>query len=504
MPDDWDWFWAGEAGRDSLLRSEVEGLHAQASQARSQAARLSSQLAKVQGSLETRLSALAAAFDAYVELGDVREQLAGHPDTSAVRRDARAALEVLTRGGRPEPLTGTAPDYWLADGMNAVIARVSGTPDPDAEARAVALDRDAELFVVTALGALGRGAQVGERVPPLLFTDGELTPAQQVLWAAVLAGDYGGDVLPGVREPWRPALHDSDADWRGWVRTEARVSTPLETLRWIERQAAASEPGVTSAEPPPAPATTARSALAAVALGVIGRGLGEEVALLERARELRARIESPGPPPADRRPPADVPAPAPTTVLVAVRSAFLAAAPGSRPRAELLSWISSGLGRTVDGCAAELESARPESMEARTPGGQVEVGPSGVPAEQRARAESRVRERYAEPASSALLVPALAAVVLLVGAVLLGAFGHPGLATLAGLATVLALGVLVRGIFAERSRRQNLQTDLVLTSRALEQTEARVKQQESSRLDALAEARRLASGLRNRLGAPVR
>ena len=530
MPDDWDWFWASESGRDSLLRNEVEGLHAQASQARSQAARLSSQLAKVQGSLETRLSALAAAFDAYVELGDVREQLAGHPDTSAVRRGARAALEVLTRGGVPERLTGAARDYWLADGVNAVVARVSGTPDPETEARAVALDRDAELFVVAALGALGRGAQVGQRVPPLLVTDGELSPAQQALWTAVLAGEYG-DVLPAVHEPWRPALHDPDAGWRGWARTEARSSTPLETLRWAERQVAASQPGATyadtSASPtgrsaadlvpaddlvlarpgtdPTAPTgatTAARSALAAVALALIDRGLGEEVALLERARELRARIESPGGPPVSRDRPRD--ASAPTTVLIAARSAFLTAAPGSAARAELLSWVSSGLGVVVDSCIAELEAARPESQEARTPGGLVQVAPPGVTAEQRARAESRVHEQHAAPPASARLVPAVAAGVLLVGAVLLGAFGNGGLATLAGLATVVALGLLVRGVFRERSRRQDLKSDLEVTSRYLDDTEARVRQQETSRLDAVAEAQRLASGLRERLGATVR
>ena len=136
----------GEGGRDNLLQSEIEGLHSQASAARSQAARLSSQLAKVQGSMETRLSALAAAFDAYVELGDVREQLAGDPDTSAVRRNATAAFEVLTRGGIPERLPDSTADYWLADAMNAVIALAAGSPDRVADARAVALDRDAELF----------------------------------------------------------------------------------------------------------------------------------------------------------------------------------------------------------------------------------------------------------------------------------------------------------------------------------------------------------------------
>ena len=199
VPDDWDWFWAGEGGRDNLLRSEIEGLHGQASAARSQAARLSSQLAQVQGSMETRLSALAAAFDAYVELGDVREQLAGYPDTSAVRRDAANAFEVLTRGGIPERLPDRTPDYWLTDAMNAVIALAAGHPDRAAEARAVALDRDAELFLVTAAGALGHGAEVADRVPALLVTDGELTAPQRALWSAVLAGRVRRRTARGAR-----------------------------------------------------------------------------------------------------------------------------------------------------------------------------------------------------------------------------------------------------------------------------------------------------------------
>ena len=129
VPDDWEWFWAGESGRDRLLRDEIEGLQGAASVARSQSARLSSQLAHVQGSMERRLSALAAAFDAYVELGDVREQLAGFPDTSATRREATAALRVLTRDGTPERLAEDQSGYWLAPAMNAVIALAAGSAD---------------------------------------------------------------------------------------------------------------------------------------------------------------------------------------------------------------------------------------------------------------------------------------------------------------------------------------------------------------------------------------
>ena len=107
MTDDWQWFWAGEGGRDRILRDEVEGLHARLSSASSQTHRLSSQLATLTGSIESRLNALSAAFDAYVELGDVREQLAVYQEPAAVRRAVMAAIDALA-GGRPGGLGGCA------------------------------------------------------------------------------------------------------------------------------------------------------------------------------------------------------------------------------------------------------------------------------------------------------------------------------------------------------------------------------------------------------------
>ena len=57
--------------------------------------------------------------------------------------------------------------------------------------------------------------------------------------------------------------------------------------------------------------------------------MGEEMALLERARELRARIETPDEHRARGAQPTDPVASAPTTAVTEVRSAFLAAPPGS-------------------------------------------------------------------------------------------------------------------------------------------------------------------------------
>lgn len=157
MPSAGEWFWSSELGRDNLLRHEIEGLQASAYRARDQSARLSSQLNRLQGSIETRLSALSAAFDAYVELGDVREPLAGYPDTSAARRDAIDAIETLSRGGTPDPVPDRGLDYWLPWAVNATITLLAGAPDRAAEERAVQLSPEAEWFIVAAAGALGPG-----------------------------------------------------------------------------------------------------------------------------------------------------------------------------------------------------------------------------------------------------------------------------------------------------------------------------------------------------------
>ena len=105
MGDDWGWYFTSADRRTSLLRDELDAVRSSAS---AQTSRLTSQLRTLQGSIETRLSALSAAFDAYVELGDIREQLAGYPDTTVVRRDAMVAIESLAGGRRAERIDDVA------------------------------------------------------------------------------------------------------------------------------------------------------------------------------------------------------------------------------------------------------------------------------------------------------------------------------------------------------------------------------------------------------------
>ena len=250
VPDDWDWFWSSEYGRDRMLREEVESLSYQASAASSRASRMQSQLARLQGSLESRLTALSKAFDAYVELGDVREQLAGYPDTSAIRRDVMDVIEQLSKGLPARPIDPRGLDYWLPYATNAVIEIVSGAGDhagADPAAGngvsasglpAPAPGPEAKLFIVAAVGALGHGERVADRLPELLITDRELTGNQVVLLDAVVAGIYG-PVLDSLEPAFRPMVQRTDpAGWRTWIEKASGTTNGENMLTWLRQQVA--------------------------------------------------------------------------------------------------------------------------------------------------------------------------------------------------------------------------------------------------------------------------
>jgi len=445
MADDWQWFWASEQGRDRILRDELEGLQAQSARASAQSSRLNSQLAHLSGSIESRLSALSSAFDAYVELGDVREQLAGYPDTAAIRRDTAAAIDQLSRSGSAPPVDARGVDYWLPHAVNAVAALVQGHPDLDAERRAVALDRDAEMFLVAAAGALGRGEQVADRLPDLLVCDEALSSHQVALWRAACAGVFGR-VLNQIRTRWELSLaRDGDMQaWRMWLHEQSGSDRVDETLRWLDQEterltsesepepAAGGEQAVAAARAPAAQTAVPgspetgdpRAQLRIVVSELVARGMPGEVELLSRARELRARIEDP------HRPQADAPtsSPAEVPVVDAVRSALADSTPGSVLRHELLPWVSGPLAAAVSELVAEAEDNEPVVVQARTPGGTVVVR-AGVPlAAALVRARENVEIKNAPPTAKLYGSGAIAAgfaVLALVALLLTDSVGLP-------------------------------------------------------------------------------
>lgn len=457
---DWDWFLASDYGRDKILRTQVDELAYAASSAAARSARLSSQLASLQGSLDTRLSALSAAFDAYVELGDVREQLAAYAGLAAVRRDVMAAVDALAAGRTATPVDPGEEAYWLPYATNAVIALAAGAPDPEAEAEGRRLSRDADLFLVTLLGALGRGGLVADRLPDLLVGDGTLTPAQVTLWDAYLAGVFPepapsagpveGPVLAAIGDRWRSSLAAGDgAEWLGWVAARSGTDDAAAQLQWIADLLAgrvllpllpADDEG---ADPSPA------DRLRAAAITMVAAGSDAERDLLLRARELRRRIENPTGALPEAAPPQEV--------RELVRQAFAISTDPDR-RAALLGWLRPGLLQAV-----EASAARPplplEPVRRSLPGGVIAVGPTGPVPDQLATIRSRVGEQH--PGSRARpLVPAVVAGIVALVAVVGLVAGWPTVGVvLLLLGAVVAAGVALKLAYDRRAGQAAVAAD---------------------------------------------
>ncbi|WP_179251401.1 hypothetical protein [Enemella evansiae] len=469
MAGDWSgWLWTSEYGRDRMLRDEVDQASASAAAAHSRNARLRSELSQIRGSLEQRIEALSRAFDAYVELGDVREQLAAFPDTSQARVRALRAFDTLRAGGLPEPLSHGEGDYWLTHGMNALIARVGGSADAAAETRAAELGgAEFDTFWVCALGALGHGEQATGRLDRVLTNDGTFNPAQLQIFRLLMLGGYGPE--PAL-EALRPALERESAEtWRDWltgrdgdpVRGLARLwdgAAPVPTDEPIPagesmqagkpvqagKPAQAGEP-VQAEKPEANPVGQARIEVAAVVTELIGRGQGEEGLLVARIRELRRTVESP----LARTP--DSARVASVSVGEAVRQALRDPDCTAVADRDLLRLARGPLLELVE-AATVVPEIKPAVREARTHGLSVPVSATGPDATRLDRAHQSLVDRV--PASHAVPIGIGAAAVLVLAVVLFVVGPAP-----AGL-VLLLLGLGVAGYAWARavSRRRGLQS----------------------------------------------
>src|SRR3954470_7685263 len=94
VSEDW-WAERQQNRRIEALQGEVEAAY---SYAASRSRALQSKLSQVQGTLERRLDRLATSFDAFVELSDIRMDLAVFDQEAAVRHRTRRLLMGLARG----------------------------------------------------------------------------------------------------------------------------------------------------------------------------------------------------------------------------------------------------------------------------------------------------------------------------------------------------------------------------------------------------------------------
>ncbi len=517
MTDDWQWFWAGEGGRDRILRDEVEGLHAQLSSASSQTHRLSSQLATLSGSLETRLTALSEAFDAYVELGDLREELAAYEEPAAVRRSVMATIEALT-GGRPAiPVDPRGLDYWLPHAMNAVIGLVEGRPDLAALERARALAPEADAFVVAAVGALGHGDVVADLLPGVLVNDSELTEHQRRIWRAATTGVFGD--LGGLTAAWRPALDAEPLDgWLAWV--DAHTDSPETGIAWLRALVTAGDPAASPVrgtgvgdEVPLGQLPASRSAepvaeigpldgLRAVATDLIARGLPAEAPLLQRARELRARIKQPTPsPPATHERSATTSDGEPATVVAEVRHALLLTSTPPATRVTLVSWVAPALASATKRLTLTATRAQPAQEVVRAAGAEIVVTPRGADPADVEAGVARLRAFHHTP-TAWVVGPAVSAGVALLVTLGLAVAGTAWawLVAVVAVACAIAAGQQLR---QRRAAAQDAEAAVRRFTDQVQEATARVARDEEQRSAALVRLTGEAAALSAQLSSPV-
>lgn len=376
---DGQWFWASEHGRDRLLRESVEMA---ASSAARDSRRLRSRLAEVQGSLESRIDALTAAFDAYVELGDVRQQINELPDTRRARAAVAQRMEQLVATGSAEPIDPAADgDIWLVHAVNAVIARIDGAPDRAAEQRAATESAEAPAFIALVLGALGHGASIQPELADLMISDQHFGPNRATLWQGIIAGHYGPAALEQIASAITPVL--SRSDWSQWTPFEDKPTVADTALTLVDHL---DHPETLTHAGSQRLSDEARSALKERA-GELTVGLTPaERELYARAEELRRRIEEPGARAEEREPRVD-----PTDL---VRSAVLDERVEPSLRLTLARWILAELQPAVAALpVAEVPNTSAMVEKVTVEGVEIDVTTAGADDRGRRRALTAIERR---------------------------------------------------------------------------------------------------------------
>ncbi|GAB3445976.1 hypothetical protein [Actinophytocola sediminis] len=292
------------------LEDDLSHVSASLASARSSQQRLRAELSKVQGTFEQRLDRLSAAFDAFVEISDLRVTLGLFDEPGRIRLQARRLL-----GG--EPTTGLAADvdgYWLAPAFVALSVVADGVADT--ESLAAARDRDplrAAVFHVLGTGLLGgRNTVTAGMLADALPVPGATTAGyQRAVWTLAADGFFGEAGWELVRRrgvEYVSGLTDDGAavervrkigtasatvfalprnlEGVGDLSAALDAAERLATLRaWVEEVRA----GWTNEPAPDVDPIVRRTAEQ-----LVDEGSQEELPLLARERELRAVIESTG------------------------------------------------------------------------------------------------------------------------------------------------------------------------------------------------------------------
>jgi hypothetical protein len=207
MNDNLAWYFGGGNWYDRRLRGQIEELEESVSGAYAQSSRLRSQLAQVQGDLGSKVARMARAFDAFVELSDIRNELAVFTGAAIVRHQARQLLGSVAAGRTPVPPEPPAvPGYWLVPATRALYARLSGDTAEAARQAEAAVELDGErarLFLAAATRLTGPvDLPAAELHAVLPAGPGPVPWGRRMLWLATAQDAFG----PAGRELLASAL----------------------------------------------------------------------------------------------------------------------------------------------------------------------------------------------------------------------------------------------------------------------------------------------------------
>ncbi|MFF0270733.1 hypothetical protein [Kribbella sp. NPDC004536] len=291
---------------------QLSDLQSEMSYARSETSSLRSQLSRIQGSLQTRVESMSRAFDAFVELSDLRYETVGFTGAAELRRYAARVVSAMAAGTELPTAGDPVPQYWLEPAVAALISLRAGTPDEEAVSTALKLDeRRTSTFLALALAALGERHLVRTQWLEAAFgvpnDDGTLTRVQRVLWTTAARGGFGAEALDLVVQRLQTGIA-ADGAWMSKLESRGSAGARPRGLKATERQddawyrlsrvadAVESIVGNTAAREPD-PELTAdteaepeKNSAAALLRLLISEGSEPERETLTRIAVLRARV----------------------------------------------------------------------------------------------------------------------------------------------------------------------------------------------------------------------
>ncbi|GLH97592.1 hypothetical protein [Phytohabitans aurantiacus] len=445
------------------LDDEVASLNSTISIQFQESSRLRSELSSLRGSVEERLTRLTRAFDAFVELSDLRMILALFTPPALVRHRARTVIAASSEGTEAgaasfEDVSG----YWLAPATKALVALLRG--ESAGEHLALAQERDegrTALLLAVATAVAGRADLSTSWLPRALGTLSPGSPisrAQRTLWTEAAAGTFGPtgqdvlaerlkalvDGLPPERshlvgQAWRQRVDAIQAFAPKLPSTLDRVPDAADALTAGVRLERLRDLCATAPAPDAAAGGDGQQALAEVLRALVDEGSAEEVALLRRATELRAVLE-------DRPVPESWNAPLSPPLELLEEDAFRAdGSPLARlARTAGAGWLLSAGERLAEAAAVDPPAQATATIERVS----VRVGVDGVDETDLASALRVVETRYPDER-----VPTRATIATLVagGLLCLAVIGWPHVLAVLSVLT----GLVVVGVGAKRWHRES-------------------------------------------------